>query len=77
MDMILMQIEPTTELPKIDTGELATQALLPISLTLSVYHIAETQIVWDSILVSVKYTKACFLTKHIAQTWLRSLGIVP
>lgn len=40
-----MQIEPTTELPKIDTGDLATQALLPISSRLSIYHTAETQIV--------------------------------
>jgi len=38
MDMILMQIEPTTELTKLDTNELAKQSLLPIRLTLSIYY---------------------------------------
>lgn len=38
MDMILMQIETTTELTKLDTSELAKQSLLPISLMLSIYY---------------------------------------
>lgn len=62
-----MQVEPPTELTKLDTSELGLQSLLPIHLTLSIYHtplergflvsVQRLSSLQDSILVAMQCAK--------------------